>query len=78
MEQLDQECAGLREENENLGKDNKHQESMVHELQKKFEEAAKEADEKAEKECQALKKIAMETQHTEKHVEISFSYNMSL
>lgn len=51
---------------------------MVHELQKKFEEAAKEADEKAEKECQALKKIAMETQHTEKHVEISFSYNMSL
>jgi hypothetical protein len=51
---------------------------MVFELQKKFEEAAKEADAKAEKEVEEFKKIARESSVAGKHVEISFSYNMSL
>lgn len=76
MEQLEQQVCKEKEENDHLKIDNKHQEDMVKDLLKKMEHAAKEADEKAECEMKELQKMAKENSHT--HVEISFSYNLSL
>ena len=50
MQQLEEQNCHLKTEVEHLSKDNQHQEHMVMEMQKRLEHAAKEVDEKAEKE----------------------------
>jgi len=76
--QLDEEIEALKKENECLRKDNHNTLTMVHEFQARLEHLAAEADEKAMLERAELKKLAVESCHESKTVEISFSYNASL